>query len=445
MSDRQVEARFNLKAVVQQTGMKPDTLRAWERRYGLPTPERSSGGHRLYSQGDIDTIKWLTARQHEGLSIKRAVELWRVIKAKGRDPLQTATGRMAQPAPVSVAPGTGETLSELRKEWLDACLAYDERTSEQLLNQAFALYSPEIVIVELLQRAVAQIGEGWYQGSVTVQQEHFCSGLVIRRLEALVMGAPPPSRPGRILVACPAQEQHVIGPLLLTYLLRRRGWEVVYLGASVPVEQLETMVAATRPQLVVAAAQQLHTAATLVEMAHVLQGQGVPLAYGGLIFNLLPGLPTRIPGHFLGEQLEAAPREAESLMTALRLAPTPGPIPEAYVLAREHFQERQHLIEARVLGALNSTGYAHRDLILANHRLGLNINASLALGDMDYLGTDIGWVTGLLENHQLPAEALLGFLHSYYQVAVEQLGERGQLITNWLGNLVSGHAPSEPA
>ena len=38
---------FNLKAVVQQTGLKPDTLRAWERRYGLPTPQRSSGGHRL--------------------------------------------------------------------------------------------------------------------------------------------------------------------------------------------------------------------------------------------------------------------------------------------------------------------------------------------------------------------------------------------------------------
>ena len=57
MSDRQVEARFNLKAVVQQTGIKPDTLRAWERRYGLPTPERSSGGHRLYSQDDVDTYK----------------------------------------------------------------------------------------------------------------------------------------------------------------------------------------------------------------------------------------------------------------------------------------------------------------------------------------------------------------------------------------------------
>ena len=68
------EALFNLKAVVRQTGIKPDTLRAWQRRYGLPSPRRSAGGHRLYSQRDIDTIQWLAARQQEGLSIKRAVE-----------------------------------------------------------------------------------------------------------------------------------------------------------------------------------------------------------------------------------------------------------------------------------------------------------------------------------------------------------------------------------
>ena len=48
---------FNLKAVVQETGVKPDTLRAWERRYGLPQPDRTPGRHRLYSQYDIDMLK----------------------------------------------------------------------------------------------------------------------------------------------------------------------------------------------------------------------------------------------------------------------------------------------------------------------------------------------------------------------------------------------------
>ena len=434
--------RFNLKAVVQQTGLKPDTLRAWERRYGLPTPVRSSGGHRLYSQHDIDTIKWLTARQREGLSIKRAVELWQQIDAGGRDPLQAATPIATRAAPVPAPYPTGGTVTQLREEWIASCLAYDEQQAERVANQAFALYPPETVAVELLQKAVAQIGERWYNGEVTVQQEHFCSDLVIRRLEALVMAAPPPTRPGRILFACPPREQHIISPLLLTFLLRRRGWEVVYLGANVPTAQLETTIAVTRPQLVISAAQQLNTAATLLEMAQVLRQANIPLAYGGLIFNLLPALRKRIPGHFLGEQLEMAPQTVESLMTAPRPVPAVEAIPEAYLQARDHFETRQGLIEAYVVQTLSAAGHAHNHVTLANHELGTNIAAALTLGDMDFLGTDIEWVTGLLQNYQLPREALYGYLQAYYETAKEQLGEAAEPVVAWLGGVVNGYAPS---
>src|SRR5574342_1000362 len=78
---------FNLKVVLKETGLPADTLRAWERRYGLPVPERTPGGHRLYSQRDIETIKWLMKRQAEGLSISRAVDMWNEQIASGTDPL----------------------------------------------------------------------------------------------------------------------------------------------------------------------------------------------------------------------------------------------------------------------------------------------------------------------------------------------------------------------
>jgi DNA-binding transcriptional MerR regulator len=433
------EPVFNLKAVVQQTGLKPDTLRAWERRYGLPTPERSSGGHRLYSQRDIDTIKWLMARQREGLSISRAVELWEQLGAEGRDPLRSATPIAMPAAPIPTPQLAGGTIAQLREQWTDACLAYDEQRAEQLLNQAFSLYSPETVAIELLQRAVAEIGQRWYRGHVTVQQEHFCSSLAVRRLEALVMAAPPPIRPGRILAACPPGEHHVIGLLLLTFLLRRRGWEVVYLDANVPIEQLETTVSVIQPQLVIMAAQLLHTAATLREAALLLGQEGIPLAYGGLVFNLLPVLRRRIPGHFLGERLEAAPQMIESLMTTPRPVPMPETVPDVHLRALEHFQERQSLIEARVIQSLNSNGYAHNHLAMASRELGLNIGAALALGDMDFLGTDIEWVTGLLGNYRFPVEALYGYLRAYHQAAADQLDERGQPILAWLDKLLNGY------
>ena len=81
---------FNLSAVVRDTGVKPDTLRAWERRYGLPEPQSTEGGHRLYSRRDIEIIKWLMAQREQGLGISKAVELWRQLEVAATDDEQAA-------------------------------------------------------------------------------------------------------------------------------------------------------------------------------------------------------------------------------------------------------------------------------------------------------------------------------------------------------------------
>src|SRR5215212_1390860 len=103
---------FNLKVVLKETGIAADTLRAWERRYGLPMPQRSAGGHRLYSQRDIEIIKWLMKRQEAGLSISRAVDLWNEQIALGTDPLADLV-QTASTTPIELqSPDT--TLDSLR-------------------------------------------------------------------------------------------------------------------------------------------------------------------------------------------------------------------------------------------------------------------------------------------------------------------------------------------
>jgi len=106
------EPSYNLKAVVQETGLKPDTLRAWERRYGFPEPKRTAGGHRLYSQQDINILKWLVARQKEGLSISRAVELWRQLEAEGQLPIGQTSFPGSFAATATAAPTSGQTLEQ---------------------------------------------------------------------------------------------------------------------------------------------------------------------------------------------------------------------------------------------------------------------------------------------------------------------------------------------
>jgi DNA-binding transcriptional MerR regulator len=437
MPARNESPYYTLKAVVRQTGLKPDTLRAWERRYGLPTPDRSSGGHRLYSRRDIETIKWLMARQGEGLSIRRAVDLWRQLEEESQDPLAVTLAGVLAPLPAPAHAAAGESLVQLRQDWVSACLAFDEQKAEQVLSQAFALYTPEVVAQDLLQKAMAQVGDGWYRGEVMVQQEHFCSELAIRRLEALILAAAPPTRSGRILVGCPPQEHHVFSLLLLTLLLRRRGWPVVYLGANVPAARMGAIVAATNPQLLVLAAQRLHSAARLIEMAQQLKDAGVPLAYGGLVFNLVPGLRARVPGHFLGERLELAPQAVEALMAVPRPLPSAEPVPDAYRQAHSDFLSRQGLIEADLMRILSSGGIDPDHLNIANRELGLNISAALALGDMEFLGTDVGWVQELLSNHGVPAKELRLYLTTYHQAAEKNLGPRAAPVVAWLGKTIA--------
>jgi DNA-binding transcriptional MerR regulator len=132
---------YNLKAVVLETGLKPPTLRAWERRYGLPIPVRSKGGHRQYSLRDIEMLKWLKSRQEEGISISHAVELWRSQVKEGKDPLRLQSSSDSVTAVSSITPVIGANIVELRQSWVSACLAFDRKSALQVLAQAFAQLS----------------------------------------------------------------------------------------------------------------------------------------------------------------------------------------------------------------------------------------------------------------------------------------------------------------
>jgi len=420
---------FNLKAVVRETGLKPDTIRAWERRYGVPKPRRTSGGHRLYSQRDIELLKWMNARQHEGLSISRIVDLWKNLEAEGKDPLQVAShGVMRQAVPLG---DVGE-LANLRQDWVQACLNYDEPRAEQTLSQAFALFPLNNVVLDVVLRGLVEIGEGWYRGEVTVQQEHFASALVVRRLQALIAASPAPTRTERLVVACPPGEQHTVSLHVIHLFLRRQGWEVIDLGANVPLDRLESIVTSLRPQLLIASAQHLLTAQSLQAMAHSLARLKVPLGFGGSIFNRLPALRHHIAGHFLGENLSELVSAVQEILHA------PWPLPDAietsreYVSTLDHYLERLPSMEADVLDALEPKTRAMVRQAGANAYLAQYLGAALALGDINLLDSDLSWIRGLLSAHQLPDEALYGYLQVYLAAAQQHLDRRGDLIVEWL-------------
>ncbi len=433
---------YNLKAVVQETGIKPDTLRAWERRYGLPEPQRTASGHRLYTERDVATLKWLISRQDEGLTISRAIALWHELQRQGTDPLDGAEkalrpdGFAHEPAlPPMASAGESGTMTQLKQQWIDACLRFDERGAEQALNGAFALFSVETVIVALIQEALAGIGEGWRQGSVTVQQEHFASSLAMRRLEALLVATPAPTRTGRILVGCPPHESHVFAPLMLSLFLRRRGWDVVYLGADVPLHSLEATIEAAAPALVILTAQQLHTAAGLLDMGKLLEKRRVPLAYGGSIFNRSPDLRKIMPGHFLGERIDDAVPSVERIMQRPRVHASLESVPSPSLTALRRFREQRSAIEADV-GRSFQSGALPANLAEANALFGRYIESALALGLIHRPYDSAVWRGSLPHlNDVLPESLTEGYVSAYIAAALGRLGSDDPLLTERLANL----------
>jgi DNA-binding transcriptional MerR regulator len=412
---------YALGAVSEETGVKPATLRAWERRYGLPNPERSEGGHRLYSQRDVDTVKWLVARQHEGMRIQGAVALWQGLQTEGRDPLRSAP---------EASQARGQTMQGLRDEWVAACMAFDEARAEQALTEAFARYPPETVCMELLIAGIAQIGQAWYEGRATVQQEHFASALAMRRVESLLLAAPPPTRAGRILTVCPPGEQHTFGLLTLTYLLRRHGWETIYLGANVPLSRLGDVLRTVRPALIVSTAFQLPTAAALIDMARLGAQEGIPLAYGGGILDQA-SLRERIPGHYLGADLADAPRQVERLLSSAPPRPSLPTLPDMYRRALVHYSDRQLQIEGEL--ATQRPDLAREGWFrMANRALARHISAALALGEIGLLDHSMAWLQGTGEGEAVPAAVLDDYIKAYARAARAQLDDRGGPVLAWL-------------
>src|SRR5690349_18213789 len=163
---------FNTKAVARETGVPADTFRAWERRYGMPQPQRTPGGHRLYSERDIAVIRWLRDRTEEGMNISHAIML--------------LTNSLNVPPAPPIDSGEARPIERIAEDLVLALAHFDLPQADRLIGEAFALYPFEQVMLELIQPAMVEIGERWHRGEINVAVEHFATQFVRRKLAGLL-------------------------------------------------------------------------------------------------------------------------------------------------------------------------------------------------------------------------------------------------------------------
>jgi methanogenic corrinoid protein MtbC1 len=201
---------LNIAALATRTGVAPDTLRKWEQRYGILRPTRTGGGQRRYSELDVARVEWLCARLAEGYRISEAAT---ILGATGGETLRTP--------------------EEFREVLFAAASEGDAITLARALDQAFALFSLEMSLAEVVEPLLERVGDAWQEGRFSVAQEHLVSEAVRARIERLLYDVRGGMR-GVAVLACAPGERHDLGLLMLAVLLRADGWQVAYLGADTP-------------------------------------------------------------------------------------------------------------------------------------------------------------------------------------------------------------------
>jgi DNA-binding transcriptional MerR regulator len=214
----------------RRTGVSPELLRAWEQRYQLLRPSRSSGGFRLYSSSDEARVRRTAALIAEGLSAAEAARLATTDVAVEQE---------------SERPLVADLAAQLQQ----ALDAFDAGAAQGALDRLFAAVSVEFALAEVLIPYLHELGARWAAGVVTVAQEHFASNIIRARLVGLAQdwgaGGTPTS-----VAACLPGEAHDLGLVMLGLLMARRGWQVTFLGADTPFDSLESAVRSLRPAVV---------------------------------------------------------------------------------------------------------------------------------------------------------------------------------------------------
>lgn len=219
---------FPISVVSEATGVPTVTLRAWERRYGFLVPHRTPKGHRLFSVEHIGLIRRVTALLDSGIPVSRVGDLLKL------EHLQPATTN------------SGGNWDRIRGQMLDAINDFDEVRLDQLYNDSLATFPISIVTEELIIPLLHKVGKNWEHGVKGVAEEHFFSLYIRNKLGSRWHHSPPMLSGRRIVAACMPGDRHEYGLLLFALVARSRGFDLVLLGADMPLNEIAKVVDRTR-------------------------------------------------------------------------------------------------------------------------------------------------------------------------------------------------------
>ena len=219
--------RFTIGELAFRTGLTTHTIRAWEKRYGAITPERTDSNQRLYDSSQLDRLLLLRRATESSHSIGRVAKL-----------TNEELGSLF-PIEKSSVSSTGQVRDlDLLHDCLAAIQRLDEEALQQCLKRSLVMSGVEGSLDTLLVPLLTEIGKGWQSGEIRIYQEHLATSVIRTFLADLLSSMNPPVESPRMIVTTPKNQLHEIGALLAAISCATQQWNVVYLGANLPSEEI---------------------------------------------------------------------------------------------------------------------------------------------------------------------------------------------------------------
>jgi methanogenic corrinoid protein MtbC1 len=227
--------RHPIQVAARRSGLSPDVIRVWERRYDAVSPARSETNRRLYSDEDVERLQLLGQVTRAGRRIgdvaSLSLEELRETAAADRQAAEKL-------APSAVSGARSRSAKRHLVFCLDAVEQFDASGLEEKLADASIDLAPVAFMEQLLMPFMETIGERWKEGSLRVAHEHMASAVVRSYIGSLNGNGRLPAGAPDIIVATPAGQRHELGALMAAIAASSDGWRVTYLGPDLPAEDI---------------------------------------------------------------------------------------------------------------------------------------------------------------------------------------------------------------
>ena len=237
---------YTVKRAAALTGISADTLRMWERRYGVVRPVRTEGGYRLYDDAAIARLTAMHALVEAGWAPREAAA--QVASGTTLGPIGEHSDHEASPGGRDPQPEPGAVDPDLL---VRLALEFDTESLREGLDEVFGRRDLAELVDSWLMPALRRLGDAWQRGQVSVAAEHFVSAGVSRRLASALDAIAAPEGAPRVLLGLGRGSRHELGLLAFAVLLRRAGLDATYLGCDVPPDSWVVAVKTSSPVAVV--------------------------------------------------------------------------------------------------------------------------------------------------------------------------------------------------